>query len=187
MRIVAGKFGSRRIETRKSNDTRPTLDKVREAVFSSLGGMFEGGCVLDLYGGSGAVGLEAVSRGFDAAVECDLNREACAVIRKNIESLHCEDQVTVLCMKDVKALSVCKQKGMKFDLVYLDPPYAKQQNLMILQKLVEYGLLNEEADVVIESDQKDHFEETIGTLVPLKEKEYGITRITYYKNTLCSS
>ena len=89
MRIIAGKYSSRRLETLPGQHTRPTLDKVKEAVFSSLGGFFDGGTVLDLYGGSGAIAFEALSRGMDKAYIVDKSRAAIQVIRKNAELLDC--------------------------------------------------------------------------------------------------
>ena len=108
MRIVAGEYSSRKIEAPKGNTTRPTLDKVREAVFSSLGGFFAGGVFLDLYAGSGANGLEAISRGFDQAVFVDNSRDAVSVIRRNIASLGCQDKCRVLPMRADKALHLLK-------------------------------------------------------------------------------
>ena len=129
MRIIAGEFASRRLETKKGNATRPTLDKVKEAVFSSLGGYFDGGNVLDLYAGSGAVGLEALSRGMDNAYFSDNDRIACTVIRNNIASLKVEERTKVYPIADMKMLSRMKEEGKKFRLIYLDPPYAKQKNI----------------------------------------------------------
>ena len=181
MRIVAGKYSSRRLDTLPGNDTRPTLDKVREAVFSSLGGFFEGGNMLDLYAGSGAVGLEALSRGMDHIVLVDKSRAAAEIIRKNIASLKAEEQTTVLPVSDLKALNILQERGMRFDLVYLDPPYAKERNMEILRKLQEYDLLAEKARVVVESDKEDLYEPFVINLVRYKEAIYGITRISYYQ------
>lgn len=181
MRIVAGKYRSRRIETRASNETRPTLDKVREAVFSALGGSFEGGMFLDLYAGSGANGLEALSRGMDHAVFVDLSKEAVAVIHKNIAALNCETDADVYCMKDTRALHLLLEQGKKFHVVYLDPPYAKQHNPEILQFIDEHEMMEPGGVLVIESDRKDHFSENYIHLHYRMDKEYGITRITYYR------
>ena len=117
MRIVAGEYSSRKLETLKGDATRPTLDKVREAVFSSLGVFFAGGAVLDLYAGSGAIGLEALSRGMDQAVFVDSSREAVRVIRNNIASLKAGERSRVLCTKAVSALDILHGEGRKFDLV----------------------------------------------------------------------
>ena len=182
MRIIAGEYRSRKIETRSGNETRPTLDKVREAVFSSLGGMFDGGTVLDLYAGSGANGLEALSRGYDYAVFADISKDAINIIRKNIESLRCQEKTKIFHMPDKKVLSLLKAEGLRFDLVYLDPPYAGQHNDEILEYLQENNMITDRGVVVIESAKKDEFKKEFGSLKPYKEATYGITRITYYRN-----
>lgn len=181
MRIVAGIHRSRRIEAPKGIETRPTLDKTREAVFSSLGGMFDGGIVLDLYAGSGAIGLEAISRGFEHAYFCDPSFRSVQAIRNNIASLREEERTTVLKMTDFSALSLLKEKRVRFDLVYLDPPYAKQHNRKILCYLSDEKMLNDGARVVIESDRNDERIERCGVLVCRKSVDYGISRISYYE------
>ena len=181
MRIVAGKYRSRRIETRSSNETRPTLDKVREAVFSALGGSFDGGAFLDLYAGSGANGLEALSRGMEHAVLVDLSKDAVQMIKKNIASLGCENETDVYCMKDTRALELLSQQKKKFKAVYLDPPYAKQHNPEILRYIDEHEMMDAGGVLVIESDRNDRFRENYTHLKYLFDKEYGITRITYYR------
>lgn len=181
MRIVAGEYASRRIKTLDSDSTRPTLDKVREAVFSSLGGFFDGGAVLDLYAGSGACGLEALSRGMDFAVFCDRNRAAAEVIRENIALLKAEQYCRVLNMADNSALNLLRKEGAKFDLVYLDPPYRKQHNMEILWKLDEADLVSDGGRVVIESLKEDQCEAQVGPFILYKEAVYGISKISYYR------
>lgn len=180
MRIIAGMYSSRRLETLPGNKTRPTLDKVKEAVFSSLGSLFDGGNVLDLYAGSGAIGLEAISRGFDHAVLVDNNHQACGVIKKNIDTLQCRDCCSVLCMKDTQALSLLIEKKERFDLIYLDPPYAKQHNFEILDIIDKNNLLNPDGKVVIESLKEETYKSEYTHLQYKKEVVYGIMKITYY-------
>ena len=105
MRIIAGEMRSRKLKAPEGMDTRPTADRVKEALFSILGSRIYGARVLDLYGGSGALALEAVSRGADSAVICDLSAKACAVIQENIDTLNCGDKVKLLRMKDTAALA----------------------------------------------------------------------------------
>lgn len=181
MRIVGGIYSSRHLVTRKGSDTRPTLDKVREAVFSSLGGMFEGGSVLDLYAGSGAVGLEALSRGMDHAVFADIARDAIEAVRTNIASLNVKDQTEVFQMKDMKVLQKLAEGLRKFDLVYLDPPYDHQHNNEILAFLAEHDMVCKGGRVVIESHKEEVYDQVFGTLHPYREKIYGISKITYYR------
>ena len=181
MRIIAGTYASRRLETLKGQATRPTLDKVKEAVFSALGGMFDGGTMLDLYAGSGAIGLEAVSRGMNQAVLVDQSHAAAEIIRKNIALLGCQKQTRLLAMNDRKALSLLAKEGMQFDLVYLDPPYEKQHNEEVMTYLVEHGMLKNGARVVIEAKKEENYTQTFGPLQYQKEKVYGIMNITYYR------
>ncbi len=181
MRIIAGTYASLRLETLKGQATRPTLDKVKEAVFSALGGMFDGGTMLDLYAGSGAIGLEAVSRGMNQAVLVDQSHAAAEIIRKNIALLGCQKQTRLLAMNDRKALSLLAKEGMQFDLVYLDPPYEKQHNEEVMTYLVEHGMLKNGARVVIEAKKEESYTQAFGPLQYQKEKVYGIMKITYYR------
>ena len=181
MRIIAGTYASRRLETLKGQATRPTLDKVKEAVFSALGGMFDGGTMLDLYAGSGAIGLEAVSRGMNQAVLVDQSHAAAEIIRKNIALLGCQKQTRLLAMNDRKALSLLAKEGVQFDLVYLDPPYEKQHNEEVMTYLVEHGMLKNGARVVIEAKKEESYTQAFGPLQYQKEKVYGIMKITYYR------
>lgn len=181
MRIIAGTYASRRLETLKGQATRPTLDKVKEAVFSALGGMFDGGTMLDLYAGSAAIGLEAVSRGMNQAVLVDQSHAAAEIIRKNIALLGCQKQTRLLAMNDRKALSLLAKEGVQFDLVYLDPPYEKQHNEEVMTYLVEHGMLKNGARVVIEAKKEESYTQAFGPLQYQKEKVYGIMKITYYR------
>lgn len=179
MRIIGGEHSSRRLVTLDGEKTRPTLDKVKEAVFSSLGGTFVGGNVLDLYAGSGAIGLEALSRGFDKAIFVDANRAAINIINKNIASLKYEDRCQVLNVKDLKALELLVNN--KFDLIYLDPPYHHRQDDKVLAFIDEHEMLNNGGQLVIESLKEESYIAEYKHMAYVKEKIYGITKITYYK------
>lgn len=181
MRIIAGKYRSLPLEAVKGNNTRPTTDKIKEAVFNSIGPYFEGGWMLDLYAGSGSVGLECISRGMDHAVFVDKSYDAISTIKKNISFVKAAEQCTVYKMDALAALRRCKDEGRVFDLVYLDPPYAKEQNQKVMNALCDLELLNEDAVVVVESLKEDTFPDEIGSLSKRKEVVYGITRITYYE------
>ena len=180
MRIIAGQWSSRRLATLPGNATRPTLDKVRGAVFSSLGGFFDGGIFLDLYAGSGACGLEALSRGMQQAVFCDSSGAAAKIIRQNVHSLGAESQSRILIKKDMTALNLLHEEGMLFDIIYLDPPYKKEHNKEVLQYLSENEMVKRHGYAVVESLKEDVFPQRIGRFTKYKEAEYGVTRITYY-------
>jgi len=132
MRIIAGERKGARIFAPKGMDTRPTGDRVREAVFNLIGPV-DGATVLDLYAGSGAMGLEALSRGAAHATFVESDREACRTIVRNLDKLGL-DNATVLCQDALTALRADARAGTRYDLVLLDPPYRRfssLQNAMI--------------------------------------------------------
>ena len=182
MRIIAGKFRSRVIEAPRGTDTRPTLDQVRESVFSILMNDIVDDSFLDLYAGSGANGLEALSRGAKRAVFVDKDRQAQRVIQKNIESLDVMDQATLLRVSAKQALDILA--GQSFDLVYLDPPYRKQENVWIIKQLVEKELLNSNSIIMIEADRADRYPEKIEDQKLWKKKEYGRSQLLFYRKEI---
>ena len=129
MRIIAGSRKGARIFAPKGSDTRPTADRVREAAFNLLGpGAAEDATVLDLFAGSGAMGLEALSRGAAHATFVESDREACRTINRNLDKLGFGD-ATVLCQDALTALRADARQGTRYDLVLLDPPYKRFSSL----------------------------------------------------------
>ena len=181
MRIIAGTYASRKLVTLKGDATRPTLDKVKEAVFSSLGGFFQGGRCLDLYAGSGAIGLEALSRGMDEIDFVDASAAAIRIIKENIENLGVIEMTHVYKMRDLNALSFFAKEKRKYQLVYLDPPYEQQHNEKVLELLSDLQLLKDDGIVVVEAKKEDELKEVIKTLRCYKTATYGITTIHYYR------
>ena len=146
MRIIAGKHRSRILKTLDGNNTRPMMDRMKESVFNTIGPYFSGGTSLDLFGGSGALSLEAISRGIEKAYISEISRDAINVIKSNISALKEEDKIVLLHM-DYK-IALCKLKGMKFDLVFLDPPYKMNIVNELIDTLIENDMLNKDAYVV---------------------------------------
>lgn len=180
MRIVAGEFRSRVIKAVDGDATRPTTDKVKEAIFSRIGPYFEGGSMLDLFGGSGNMGLEAISRGIDTVYFCDQNARAIQTIRSNCKTLGVEKRCHITKCDYRAMLKSCAEQKLKFDLIVLDPPYKKQQIDEILTFISEHQLLHKRGDIVCESLKEDVFQEKYGDIIRVKDATYGITRITYY-------
>ncbi|MGL5977552.1 MAG: 16S rRNA (guanine(966)-N(2))-methyltransferase RsmD [Erysipelotrichaceae bacterium] len=180
MRIIAGNYRSRILKTLEGEQTRPTLDKVRGAVFSSLGYAVEGSFFLDLFGGSGAVGLEAASRGAKQVVICDKERQAIRIIEENVKSLQAT-QVRVMHQDFQQALVSLAQQGMVFDLVFLDPPYAMHVIEDCIAFMVEHQMLAEDARIVCETGKETTLAEVVSGFMKTKEKTYGKSRISYYR------
>ena len=179
MRIIGGKYRSRTLQAPKGMETRPTLDQVREALFNILQGQIEGIVMLDLYGGSGAVALEAVSRGASAAVISDQSRDAVAVMKKNVAALACQDQVTVLQMKDQMALDRLEKEQRTFDLVFLDPPY-KMDMTDVLTRIAAGPLLRPGGKAVLEHAASNQVPEIHGLRL-LSTRKYRDTCLTFYE------
>lgn len=177
MRVVAGTFGGRPLKTLDGKITRPTTDKVKGAIFNMIGPYFDGGRVLDLFSGSGSLAIEAISRGMDEAVLVERNRQSQAIITENIKMTKAQNQFHLLKMDANKAIGVLKGP---FDLVLLDPPYAKEEIIKNITDLEDAGLLSEEVMIVCESDKAVDLPEEISHFGIWKQKTYGISKVTVY-------
>ncbi len=149
MRIIGGEARSRRIDAPKGRDTRPTLDRVRETVFDIIQFHVPGAEVLDLYAGSGAYGLEALSRGASRAVFNDNDPAAGRVIMGNVQSLGYESRSTVFGFDACSALKKLADSGAKFDLIFLDPPYRIRMD-EVLSEISSLSLLKQSGIVIAE-------------------------------------
>lgn len=184
-RIVAGRWGGRRLETPKGDGTRPTSDRVREAMFSSLESMLgglDGIRVLDLFAGSGALGLEALSRGAARADLVEADRRAAGVIGTNIATLDAEDAWLhrMRAEQFVGDLGAVHSNGGPFDLVLLDPPYAVATDEvgLLLTEIVRVGGLDPDGVVVVERSSRTPFTWPDG-LAALRDRAYGETHLWY--------
>jgi 16S rRNA (guanine(966)-N(2))-methyltransferase RsmD len=180
MRVVAGEFGGRKLKTLTGSNTRPTTDKVKGAIFNMIGPYFDGGNALDLFSGSGSLGIEAVSRGMDQAVLVEKNYRAMEIIRENVAMTKKEAAFQLLKMPANQAIQQLTDNVLLFDLVLLDPPYAKQEIVKQIEMLLHNDLLTSRATVVCETDKEVILPEKIGTLKERKRQDYGITAITIY-------
>lgn len=184
MRVISGEYGGRPLKSVKGNSTRPTTDKIKEALFQMIGPYFDGGRALDLYAGSGALGIEAVSRGMAEAYLIDINPQAIAVIRENIKMTKEDSKFTVMKSKDQLAISQLSSKGLKFDLVFLDPPYAEQNLTSVIEALLANDLLDDRAVVVCETDKFSDVLSDHPELILFKEKIYGQTKLSLFERTV---
>lgn len=174
MRIVAGRFGGRRLQAPPGRDTRPTSDRVREALFATLGPL-DGAVVLDLFAGSGALGLEAVSRGAARADLVERDARAAAVARANAEALGLgRDEVAVWRIAARRALQDARRRGATYDLVLLDPPYRDAPRLGRELSEPVAAVLAPGARVVTESDRRMPMQLALPLL---DERRYGDTLI----------
>ncbi|TVY08772.1 16S rRNA (guanine(966)-N(2))-methyltransferase RsmD [Paenibacillus cremeus] len=182
MRVVSGSAKGRPLKAVPGMGTRPTTDKVKEAVFSMIGPYFDGGHVLDLFAGTGGLSIEALSRGMEHAVLTDLDKKAIDTIRLNLQATGLSGKAEVYRNDAQKALKALSKREMSFDLVFLDPPYKLKIITELLEELLQGNLLSDGARVVIEHDAEDKYEEPVGALEWIRRAEYGDTAITIYRN-----
>lgn len=181
MRVVAGEYGGRRLKAVPGMKTRPTTDKVKEAMFNIIGPYLDGGQVLDLFAGSGGLSIEAVSRGADHATLVDRQYQAIKTIHENLSVTKEEDKFTVLKGDAHKMLNKLAKQEQGFDYVFLDPPYKKQQILELMEQLKKLGLLNTDALIICETDQVADLPEELADFELIKKADYGITELTFYR------
>ncbi|HJV44138.1 MAG TPA: 16S rRNA (guanine(966)-N(2))-methyltransferase RsmD [Bacillota bacterium] len=182
MRVISGTRKGNPLSAVPGKGTRPTVDKVKESIFNMIGPYFDGGIALDLYAGTGGLGIEALSRGVDKVIFVDMNRKAIDIIKQNLEVTHFSEQAEVYKNEASRALKALVKRGLKLDLIFLDPPYAEQKVESEIAILFDYELLNPNARIVVETDVDIVLVDRIGGVEKVKEVEYGNTRVTVYEN-----
>ncbi|MBO5279818.1 MAG: 16S rRNA (guanine(966)-N(2))-methyltransferase RsmD [Clostridia bacterium] len=184
MRIITGKARGIRLETLEGLNTRPTAERAKEAVFSMLAFDIEGRRVLDLFAGSGQMGLEALSRGAVSAVMVDCARAAVEIIKKNTAKTRLEG-AEIVCADSMNWLEGAAKKGLSFDIVFMDPPYAEKLLPRCLEKLLRGNLLKSTSLIVCESGaQEDLFcgdEALADRFDVIKSTRYGVAYVNILK------
>lgn len=180
MRVIAGRLRGRRVAAPRGRDTRPTYDRVRESVFGIIGPVIEDAVVLDLFAGSGVLGIESVSRGARAALLIDSDPAAVEAIRGNVEKLGVARECDVR-RGDALRLLERGALGPSFDIVFVDPPYRSKLHSAVLGLLGGPGGLREGALVVVEHDARDELPRSAGRLALVRKERYGSTAVSFYE------
>ncbi|WP_071459335.1 16S rRNA (guanine(966)-N(2))-methyltransferase RsmD [Bacillus massilinigeriensis] len=180
MRVVSGVLKGRALKAVPGNTTRPTTDKVKEALFNMIGPYFSEGIGLDLFAGSGGLGIEGLSRGLDKVIFVDRDKKAIATIHDNIESLGLQSRSEIYRNDAERALKALKKRDFLLDFVFLDPPYRKQQLIKLMEMMVESNLLAYDGKVICEHASDIVLPPKIGLLEQVRHEVYGIIGITIY-------
>ncbi len=184
MRVIAGLLGGRTLAAVPGRGTRPTTDRVREALFSRLASLdaLEGAVVLDLFAGSGALGIEALSRGARRLVAVEKDRTAVGVIQRNLEALGIVDRAEVIGRDWRQGLDAVRQRGERFDLVVADPPYGKGLAEAVLVALAASGLVREGGVAAVEAGAREAEFPVADGFEQLRRDRYGDTSIAVYRH-----
>jgi 16S rRNA (guanine(966)-N(2))-methyltransferase RsmD len=179
MRIISGTNKGKKLYAPEGMSVRPTSDKIKEAIFNILGYIDEDSDVLDLFAGSGNVGIEFLARGAKSCIFVDLSNKSLGYVRKNLELCNFKSRAKVVQSDYEKAIVNLALQGEKFDFIFADPPYDLNCGANIAKKVFEHNILKPGGKLIIETDKSEIVIENLDTnVIKYKEKIYGRTRIS---------
>ena len=183
MRIIAGRMKGTKLFTLDGLNTRPTLDRVKEPLFSIINFNLDDAVVLDLFSGSGALGLESISRGAKKAYLCDNSYEAIRVIKQNVEKTKAQASAVVISKNFVKAIEELALEKIKFDIVFLDPPYKTDYAEQATEMIIKNNLLADSGIIIIETDEKEKVLEKLQNIDinMYDERKYGRVTLLFLR------
>ncbi len=183
MRVISGTARGKKLTSLEGLETRPTLDRVKEALFNILQFDLKDSNVLDLFSGSGALAIEALSRGANSAVLCDNSNKAIKIINKNLTYTKVKDRAQVINKDYLNTLYKLKNGSKKFDIIFLDPPYKSDYIIKSINNILKYDLLKEDGIIIAETDDKNKIDE-IGNIKNIEiydDRKYGIVHIIFIR------
>jgi 16S rRNA (guanine966-N2)-methyltransferase len=177
LRIIAGKFRGRRVKTIDAPGTRPMTDRVRENLFNIIAMDLPGCRFLDIFSGSGAVGLEAISRGADSAIFMEWSSEWCSVIEENATTLQANGQIKLMRGDAYASIESLAANGATFKIIFVGAPYDEDHHNLMMSKLAEFDLLAEGGEIILQYRKGNDLLELPG--FSYSHRDYGITRLTF--------
>lgn len=179
MRVISGKVRGLALKTIEGNSTRPTRDMVREALFSIIVNHVPGSNFLDLFAGSGAIGIEALSRGAKYSMFIDKNPECIKIIKENLKKANFIEQAEV-CLIDYKK-AISKLDENMYDIIYIDPPYNKKMGIDAINMISEKNVLTNDGIIVLETDTDEPVPDTVGQYEKFNYKRYGRNILSLFR------
>ncbi len=174
MRVIAGKARRTQLKTIEGLSTRPTTDRIKETLFNMLQNQLYDATFLDLFAGSGAIGIEAISRGAEKAIFVENSKVACNCITSNLNACHFVLQGQVMQMECIEAIRNLDKKGLQFDFVFMDPPYGMDHEKRVLIELSQVNILTEDTLIIVEANLETDFSY-------LQEYGYEVVKEKCYK------
>lgn len=181
MRIISGLAKGRKILSPDSMETRPTLDRIKESIFNIIQNKVYDATVTDIFSGTGSLGLEAASRGAKQCYLVDRSPSAYSYLKKNVENLKFEDICTTLNMDAYESLKHYDKKGITFDIIFIDPPYAKNMIPKAVEMVFQMNLLKEDGIIVTKIDSGEEIYEGYETIKLYDKRKYGNTTVCFYR------
>ena len=181
MRITSGTLKNRKIKSREGKETRPTLERIKEAIFSIIGDKITDARFLDLYSGTGNMAIEALSRGAERAVMIEQDKEALRIIIENVNDLKLDGKCRAYKNDVFRAVEILGRKNEKFDIIFLDPPYKENISTKTIEKISEENLLERDGIIISEHSTYEKMADKIGNFVKYDERDYNKKVISFYK------
>lgn len=182
LRIISGRARGRKLIPPATMETRPTLDRVKESMFSSIQLYIPEAIVVDVFAGTGSLGLEAASRGAKEVYLFDKSSVTFPLLKQNVDNLKFEDFCFPMNIDAYEGLRKLANKGKKFDIIFIDPPYCKEMIPEAMKIIKEYEMLNENGIIVTKIDTIEEIYEGYEDIKLSKSKKYGNTTVCYYKH-----
>lgn len=181
LRVISGLAKGRRLKSVKGMTTRPTADRVKESLFNIIREEIEDSIFLDLYAGTGSIGIEALSRGASKVTFIDQDKQAIKVLKENLVLTKFDEQAEVY-QQDVQlALNILGKKKKVFNLIFLDPPYYKGLEEKTLEKILDNGILIPNGLIIVEHLHKNILPDSMGKIQLIRTETYGDTAISFYR------
>ncbi|SKA92313.1 16S rRNA (guanine(966)-N(2))-methyltransferase RsmD [Caloramator quimbayensis] len=180
MRIITGIAKGRKIKVPEGNNTRPTLDRVKESIFNIVNNRIPDSFILDLFAGSGNLGLECISRGSKSCIFCEKNKTAFSYLKENVINLGFNSNCELYNHDAFFVLKKCAQRNLKFDIIFLDPPYGRNLIIESLKNIDCYNLLDTNGIIITEYDENDIIPDKIGHFTKYRTEKYGRVRISFW-------
>lgn len=181
MRVISGSARGTILKSPQDDKVRPTLDRVKESLFNIIGFSIIESDVLDLFAGSGALGIESLSRGASKAVFVDMSKESIALTTENLEKTRLKEKAMILNKDSISALEYLAGKNEKFDLIFMDPPYKTDLVKKALEFLSSSNILKEDALIIVEQDMDESLDDAYGNLTKTREKKYSKTKLSFFE------
>ena len=183
MRVISGTARGKKLYSIEGKETRPTLDRVKESLFNIIQYEISDAVILDLFGGSGALGIEALSRGAKQVVFGDASKTAIDAINYNLKSTKFEDKAIVIYKDYIEVLKKVKDKNIKFDIIFLDPPYKSNFIVNSIKKILKLDLLAKDGIIISETDDIEKIKEIeeLKNIVIYDKRKYGIAYLVFIR------
>ncbi|TQR17837.1 16S rRNA (guanine(966)-N(2))-methyltransferase RsmD [Psychrobacillus vulpis] len=184
MRVISGSMKGLPLKAVPGTNTRPTTDKVKESIFNMIGPYFEGGVAVDLFAGSGNLGIEALSRGIDTCIFIEKDQKAMQTIGENLKKCRLEASSELYKIDASRAVKAFEKRSLQIDLLFVDPPYDKVLFYDFAKKIVEIGCMKDTGIIVCEHEKNVELASELGNFTLTRRETYGSTVISIYRKSI---